>query len=252
MSKVWWIAAALVGLVGCGDKPPAKSGDWMDNLKQENPDAEPDLSGLEEEPDPAPKSEPDDKPKPDTKAKPSSGRPLIQYGPKAAIESKFGATPGSKLRLTGGATLVIPEYSLDGGYNIVWKVSGSSSHKKGPVVGGISYLRISPGTKLQAKKVKSRGDAFQVRVGTGQNESINLAIGEIATDKNGKEMGKPTWTVMAPTRVDKAVAIVDGAGAGRTHRHLRAHAYRARHVCARDDGPCSWRVSSWRVSSWWE
>lgn len=202
----------MVVLPGCGDnKPPPKSGDWTDNLKQQNPEAEPDLSGADDEPDPAPEPETAEAPKPDTKAQPSSGRPLIQYGPKASIESTFGVTPGSKLQLTGGITLVIPEQALDTGYNILFKMAGSSAHKKGPVSGGIAFLKVNPGTVLKSKKVTSRKEPFQIRLPTGGAETINLAIGEVATDANGNEAGKPTWTVVAPKRVDKAVAIVDGA-----------------------------------------
>ncbi len=203
------LLAALLALPACGEKEPAKSGDWMDHLKVQNPGAEPDLGGADEDPVPTAKEEP--APKPDTKAKPSSGRPLIQYGPKSLIESTFGVTPGSKLQLNGGVTLVIPEYALDTGYNIVFKVAGSSAPKNGPVVGSIAYLKVNPGTKLRSKKVKSRGDLFQVRMGTGAADTINLAIGEVATDDNGNESGKPTWRVVAPTKVNKAVGIVGGA-----------------------------------------
>lgn len=202
----------MLVLPGCGDnKPPPKSGDWMDNLKPQDPDAEPDLTGAEDEPEPAPKPDTAEAPKPDTKVQPSSGRPLIQYGPKASIESTFGATPGSKLQLTGGLTLVIPEQALDTGYNILFKVAGSSAHKKGPVSSEIALLKVNPGTVLKSKKVTSRRDPFQIRIPTGNAETINLAIGELATDDNGNETGKPVWTVVAPKRVDKAVAIVDGA-----------------------------------------
>jgi hypothetical protein len=204
------LAAAMT--TGCAEKkPPKKQGDWMDNLKVENPDAEPDLSGMEDEPDPEPKPDAEP-PKPAPTVRPSSGRPLIQYGPKPKIESTFGATPGSKLTLSGGITLVIPEFALDGGYNIVWKTAGSSAPKKGPVVGGIAYLKISPGEKLEARKVKSKGDPFQVRLDTGGAETVNLAIGEVKTDKQGNEQGKPAWTVVAPKKVDKIETIGKGAG----------------------------------------
>lgn len=215
MKHMCWVTlAALAIAAGCGNnKPePKKGGDWMDNLKVENPDAEPDLSGADEDPAPAAsgatKPEP---PKPDTKIKPQTGRPLIQYGPKSSIESTFGATPGSKLQLTGGTTLIIPEYALDGGYNISWKVSGSKT-TKGDVVGSVAFLKVASGKKPAARKVKSRKEPFQIRIGTGGAETINLAIGEVASDANGNETGKPTWTVVAPAKVDKAVAIApDGS-----------------------------------------
>lgn len=201
---------SAAAIAGCGEKQPAKSGDWTDNLKAANPDAEPDLSGADEDPEPAPKADPVEAPKPDTKAQPQSGRPLIQYGPKSKIESTFGATPGSKLQLTGDITLVIPEFALDAGYNIVFEVNGK--HKQGAVVGGVARLKVNPGDKLESRKVKSRRDPFQIRIGTGGAETINLAVGVVETDPQGNEKGKPSWSVIAPKRVDKATSIApDGA-----------------------------------------
>jgi hypothetical protein len=213
-SKIGVLGMSVALAIACGPtEPPKQQGDWTDNLKQQNPNAEPDLTGAEDEPDPAPDPAPEE-PKPDTKPQPQSGRPLIQYGPKAAIESTFGVTPGSKLMLTGGMTLILPEGALDTGYNIAWKVAASTAPKHGQVSGGIAMLKINPGTSPKAKKVKSRGAAFEIRVNLG---GVNLAVGEVGTDENGNDAGKPTWTVIAPARVDKAVTVgSDGEGAAET------------------------------------
>ena len=34
------------------------------------------------------------------------------------------------------------------------------------------------------------------------HDTLNLAIGTVSTDKGGNEEGKPTWTVIAPARVE--------------------------------------------------
>ena len=194
---------------------PKKQGDWTDNLKVENPDAEPDLSGLEDEPDPK-AEKPKPEAKPDTKLKTLSGRPLIQYGPSKKIESTFGASPGSKLTLTGGVTLVLPEGALDGGYNILWQFASGSAPTNGSAKGGVAMIKVNPGTKLKAKKVQTDGAPFEIRM-SYQGDTLNLAVGSVETDKNGTEQGKPTWTVLAPAKTDTAVTVGDsGEGEKKT------------------------------------
>jgi hypothetical protein len=214
-----WLAGLAVA-VGCGDPVPAKSGDWTDNLKPKNVgkgDPEP-----EPEPEPEPATSSSAEPDPEPKPKPKGGRPLIQYGPSAKIESTFGATPGAKLALKNGSVFVIPEFALDagneeGGWNVVFKAAGSGAPKKGPVLGDILFFRISLGTNMKARKVHSKGDPFELRVPTGAKDSVNLAVGEVDTDENGKESGAPKWTILAPTRVDKSVSV-DAAGAEKEER----------------------------------
>ncbi len=64
--------------------------------------------------------------------------------------------------------------------------------------------------------MKSRGAPFEIRVQHGPDKSLNLAIGEVETDKNGVEVGKPAWTVVAPARVDKPVTVGDAGPAQHT------------------------------------
>lgn len=200
----WLIVTAL--LMGCGgDKPPPKSGDnWLDNLEKRNLEGPPpDIEIDEEEEEEA---EPKEPPKPAPEVKPSSGRPMIQMGPKAIIESTFGATPGAVLKLAGEGgnfTLRIPEYALSRGYNITWKIDKKGQVKKGSVVGSIAYLKLTPGDKLEARADTAADKPFQIHVPLNGRASLNLAVGSVKTDDQGNETGKPIWKVYPPTRIEE-------------------------------------------------
>jgi hypothetical protein len=131
---------------------------------------------------------------------------MIQMGPKAAIESTFGATPGAVLKLKGeggNMTLRIPEYALDRGYNLVWKID-KGKVKKGAVVGSVAYLKLMPGDKLKARADRAADKPFQIRVPLGSGGSVNLAVGVMETDDQGNEKGNPTWKVYPPSHVEEA------------------------------------------------
>jgi len=208
--RLSWLALGallVVGSIGCAkEKPPRDSGkSWMDSLEQKNPGKEADLSGDDDEDPPQTTEKPAAKPKsPPIQLRKSSGRPDIIMGPRKEISSTFGATPGSllKLKAAGGvATLKIPEFALNGGYNIDFKVD-NRGQKKGPVVGSIVYLRLRLGETQRAKAVETGSKDYELRWPLGDKDTLNLAIGTVSTDKGGNEEGKPTWTVIAPARVE--------------------------------------------------
>lgn len=192
------LAAALV--VGCyTEKPKPKSGDWMDGLKQVNPGAKP--IELEDEPEEKPKIKPPPPPAPVLRK--SSGRPMIQIGPSKEITDTFGATPGSVIKLktaAGAITLRIPEFGLDGGYNIDWKTPRNPKNK-GRIIGAVTLLKITPGSKAMSKAVTSGSDDFKIVVPLGKLDSFNLAVGTMTMDDQGAP-SKPKWAVYAPQNVD--------------------------------------------------
>jgi hypothetical protein len=177
----------------------------MDSLEQKNTGPQPEPAEEDDEPEDKPEAKPAEPPKPPPiEVKPSSGRPAILMGPSTSISSTFGATPGSilKLKVDGGTlTLKIPEDALDAGYNIDFKVEDKGL-KKGPVVGNIAMLKLRRGDKMSATQVTTRGPDYEVSVPLGGKDSVNLAVGAVATDDQGAETGKPTWTIFAPTRIE--------------------------------------------------
>ena len=201
-----------LAVVGCGPPPekpkdPGKS--WMDNLEVKNPGAKPDLSDDDDDDDDdEPAAKPSDKPKPPPiEIKPPSGRPAIIMGPKSAIKSTFGATPGATLKLGadgGNITLRIKEWALPGGFNIEFKVD-SGKNRQGAVVGSVAYLKLQPGDKLRAKAVPTKGPDYELSF--PQDGGVNLAIGTIGTDKAGNEEGKLSWKVIAPARVEHGETV---------------------------------------------
>jgi len=198
---------ALGGLVlGCGKSKPVKSQDnWLDSLEQKKVEGPPpDIDVDDDDDDDDEEAKPP--PKPATTVRPSSGRPMIQMGPSATIESTFGVSPGAilKLKAEGGAiTLKIPEGALDTGYNLSFKLDKKGQVKKGGVLGSIAYLKLTPGDKLRARAVPTRGDKYELRVPLNGKASVNLAVGAVETDKEGVETGKPTWKVYAPDRIEE-------------------------------------------------
>jgi hypothetical protein len=147
-------------------------------------------------------------PKPDgppPKPKPS-GRPAILMGPSKAIASTFGATPGAVLKLSasnGTITWKIPEFALNAGYNIEWKIAEAKAiKKKPPVIGDVAYMKITLGDKLSASKIGTKSDDYEIRWPIGNNATVNLAVGEGSTDSQGDEQKAINWKILAPKSVD--------------------------------------------------
>ncbi len=202
------LGAFVLGNVtmGCGKPKPKAQDNWLDSLEQKKVEGPPPDIDVDDDDDDDDKPEAKPAPKPAATVQPSSGRPMIQMGPSAVIESTFGNSPGAilKLKAEGGAiTLKIPEGALDTGYNLVFKPDNKGQVKKGTVFGTIAYLKLAPGDKLRARAVPTRGDSYELRVPLNGKASVNLAIGAVETDKQGVETGKPTWKVYAPERIEE-------------------------------------------------
>ena len=193
-------------LMGCSKPKPKAQDNWLDNLEQRKVEGPPPDVDVDDDDDDDDEADPKPAPKPAVTARPSSGRPMIQMGPSATIESTFGVSPGAilKIKAEGGPiTLKIPEGALDTGYNLVFKLDKGGKVKKGGVIGSIAYLKLSPGDKLRARAVPTHSDAYEIRLPLHGKASVNLALGAVETDKQGVETGKPTWKVYAPDRIEE-------------------------------------------------
>src|SRR4030095_7445196 len=127
-------------------------------------------------------------------------------GPTKKIESTFGATPGAVLKLAaanGTITWKIPEFAFNTGYNILFQIAeGKAIKKKGVAIGEVAFLKITQGDNLEAANVESRGDKYELRWPIGNQESVNLAVGEGKTDDQGNELKEVSWKIIAPKSVD--------------------------------------------------
>jgi hypothetical protein len=197
--------AAVVASAAATGAPAEPAADTT--AKENKPETADAAKDKATEPDPppaaegaSPPTEPPSKPK-----KPPSGRPNILMGPQDVIESTFGSTPGAVLKLKavgGNITLKIPEFSLPGGTNIVWKIAkGATVRSKLPVVGSLVLLKSTPAGKLEGRKIESDGDPFELRLPTGGKESVNLALGEVTANPD-TSAETVSWTVIGPKRVD--------------------------------------------------
>jgi hypothetical protein len=136
----------------------------------------------------------------------SSGRPSILMGPSKKISATFGATPGAVLKLkgkTGNIVWKIPEFALDGGFNITFSVvEGAKAKKKGRVLGSVARVEVVLGGKQKAKKTSAREGKFEVRWPIGSKMTVNLAIGEVTMDSGNNETRKIKWRIIEPASVD--------------------------------------------------
>jgi hypothetical protein len=143
---------------------------------------------------------------PSAAPKVSSGRPAVLKSDPAEITDTFGTTPGAKLQVGEGAPtiLVIPEGSLDQGYNISFKVDPKGK-TGGPAIGKIFRIEVTVAGENNPATAQSAGPPFLIQLPLGDRKDINLAYGEIGKDDKGGE--KITWKVYAPKKTDTATKL---------------------------------------------
>jgi hypothetical protein len=148
----------------------------------------------------APSAEPGaDKPK-----RVSSGRPAVLKQDSTEITDTFGSSPPGKITIgdKDPGVLVIPEFALDRGHNITFKLEPKGK-THGLPVGKVFHVMAQVGGSPNYTTVPSVGPAFELQLPAGNKKDANLAIGSIKQDeKTGKEA--VTWKVVAPKRIDDA------------------------------------------------
>jgi hypothetical protein len=145
---------------------------------------------------------PSDKPK-----RVSSGRPAVLKQDSAEVTDTFGSSPPAKITIgdTSPSVLVIPEFALDRGYNITFKLD-KKGKSTGVPVGKIFHVMGQVGGSPSYTTIVSAGPPFELQMPAGSKKDANLAIGAITQDeKTGRE--SVTWKVIAPKRIDDAAGI---------------------------------------------
>lgn len=208
------IAAAALSLVACGNPPEPKQPVLQTKpVASAAPTAAEGAGGAEAED--AEKGAGGGDAKADTEkeaeTKPParrSSRPAAVYGPTKKISSTFGTTPGSILRLKakgGSFTLKLPEFALPAPTNITFELARSLRGGV-RVIGSATHLTISKPQSTKLSAVRAADSPFQIYVPLNGNDSVNLAVGQVALDDAGQEKAKvSSWKVYAPKRVDSGL-----------------------------------------------
>ena len=133
-----------------------------------------------------------------------SGRPAVLKQDSAEVTDTFGSSPPGTITIgdKDPGVLVIPEFALDRGHNITFKLDPKGKSYGAPV-GKIFHVMAQVGGSPNYTTVASVGPAFQLQFAAGTKKEANLAIGSIAQDeKTARET--VTWKVIAPKRIDDA------------------------------------------------
>lgn len=156
---------------------------------------------------PAASAAPSADPAADKPKRVSSGRPSVLKQDATEITDTFGSSPPAKLTIgdTAPAVLVIPEFALERGHNITFKLEPKGK-SDGLPVGKVFHVMAQVGGSPNFTTVVSVGPAFQLQMPAGSKKNANLAIGSISQDaKTGRET--VSWKVIAPKRIDDATGV---------------------------------------------
>ncbi len=137
----------------------------------------------------------------------SSGRPAVLKQDSTEITDTFGSSPPGKITIgdTNPSVLVIPEFALDRGHNITFKLDPKGK-THGLPVGKIFHVMAQVGGSPNYTTVASVGPAFELQMPAGNKKDANLAIGTITQDeKTARET--VSWKVIAPKRIDDATGM---------------------------------------------